>query len=68
MKYGIKILVDNESEADFKYEDFKLILGHKTKTYIQKDIIRFYKVLPGLEFTSKKRSFYKSKRTWWYSL
>jgi len=61
MKYGIKILVDNESEADFKYETFKLILDPKTKTYKQKDIIKFYKVLPGQEFKSKKEASIKAK-------
>ena len=61
MKYGIKILVDNESEADFKYETFKLILDRKTMTYKQKDIIKFYKVLPGQEFTSRKKASIKAK-------
>lgn len=61
MKYGIKILVDSEFEADFKYETFKLIIDPKTKTYKQKDIVKFYKVLSGQEFTSKKEAAIKAK-------
>ena len=54
-------LVDNESEADLKYETSELILDSKTKTYKQKDIIKFYKVLPGQEFESKKEASIKAK-------
>ena len=61
MKYGIKILVDNESEADLKYEASKLILDRKNKTYKTKYIIKFYKVLPGQEFESKKEASIKAK-------